>query len=468
MTPSGESDPIRSLIEQEHARIMAHLLGPAGEAPPDPRAAEHYLTLIRGIAALTPAQLGKLQLVPESIAASEDEPGPAEGDLALAESAEDLGLFRQVAAASGHGFAVADGRGELTYANPVLCRLYGEAEPGAVMGRPMTVYLPDEWHLLFRTEIIPTVLREGCWVGELPVRSRQGDVTPAIQSIFVVHRGPAGMLRIGTRVVDISERRRMEVRLRESEERYRELVETIDEAILALDPNGLVAYVSPAIERLTGYRPAEIVGRPTLDFVSEGDRPILIERFRRLISGERLGPHEYRVIHKDGNLRWARISTAPVWREGRVIELRGTIVDIHASRETEQALRESEAMYAALVKQAEIGVAIVQDGLVKYCNTYCGRLTGLAPEAMIGRPLMEFVSPDDRATQAEIHGRHMVGDAEPRRYRAVGRRPDGSLIKVENSTVLIQYQGRPAALAVIRDVTNEPPAPGAGASPAAG
>jgi PAS domain S-box-containing protein len=459
MTASGESDPIRSLIEQEHARIMAHLLGPAGEAPPDPQSAEHYLTLIRGIAALTPAQLSKLQLVPESITASQ-EAGPAENDFAIAQAAEDLTLFRQVAAASGHGFAVADGRGELTYANPVLCRLYGEEEPGAVVGRPMTVYLPDEWHMLFRTEIIPTVLREGCWVGELPVRSRQGNVTPAIQSIFVVHRGSEGTLRLATRVLDISERRRMEDRLRESEERYRELVETVDEVILAMDPQGRLTYMSPAIERLAGYAPSEVLGRPTVDFVCEEDKATLVERVRRFRAGERLEPQEYRIVRKDGSLRWVRISTAPVWRDGQVYELRGTMIDVQARKQAEQALRESEAKYVALVEQAEIGVAIVQDGLIQYCNPYCGRLIGHAPEEIIGRPLLDYIHPGDRATQEEIHTRHMLGDSRPARYRATGRRRDGSLVKVENATVLIQYQGRPAALVVIRDVTNEPPTGG--------
>lgn len=459
MTMPDDSESIRSLIEREHARILAHLLGPAGEAPPDPVSAEHYLTLIRGVAALTPAQLSKLQLVPESITASQAE-GPTESDFAIAQAAEDLTLFRQVAAASGHGFAVADGRGELTYANPVLCRMYGEEEPGAVMGRPMTVYLPDEWHMLFRTEIIPTVLREGCWVGELPVRSRQGSVTPAIQSIFVVHRGSEGTLRIATRVLDISERRRMEDRLRESEERYRQMVETIDEVIFAIDAQGLVSYMSPAIERLAGYRLAEVMSQPVVSFVCEEDRPLLLERVRRLSAGESLGPQEYRVILKDGSLRWVRISTVPVRRDDRVYELRGAIVDIHERKLAEEALRESEAKYAALVEQAQIGVTIVQDGVIRYCNTYCGRLIGYAPEEIIGRPLMDYIYPGDRAAQEEIHTRHMLGDAQPERYRAVGRRRDGLLVKVENTTVLIQYQGRPAALVVVRDVTGEPPTGG--------
>ena len=468
MALSENPESVRALIEQEHVRILAGLYGSVGESPPDPRLSARYLTLIRSIAALRPSQLVKLQLVPESLSPEVGESGQAEDAFATAQAAEDLALFRRVADASGHGFAVADARGELTYANPNLCRLYGEAEPGAVLGRPMSAYLPEEWHATLQTDIIPTVLREGCWVGELPVRSRQGQVTPAIQAIFVVHRGPEGMLRIATRVLDLSESKRMEISLRDSEERYRQLIETIHEVIFAIDTQGRISYISPAVQLLAGYRVADVLGQPVWIFLSEEDRPVLAERVRRLQAGESLGPQEYCMPLKDGSRRWVRISTLPVWREGRIHELRGTIIDIHAQKEAEIALRESEAKYAAVVEQAQIGVAIVQDGLIRYCNSYCGRLIGYAPQEIIGRSLWGLIHPEDREAQTEIHERRMQGEDAPSHYRAVGRRRDGSTIVVENSAVVIQYQGRPAALVVIRDVTYESPQPGSADAGTAG
>jgi PAS domain S-box-containing protein len=542
------------------------------------RIAARYLDLIRGIAALSPRQLLGLQFLPGFADAVREGSGAPAPESADGDSAEELALIRRMADASGDGFAVADARGELTYANPSLCRMYGETRSDAVVGVPMVIYLPEAWHTPFRTEIMPTVLREGSWVGELPVRSRAGAVTPAIQALFVVHRGHGGgALRIAARVLDLSESKRMEAELRESEARYRELVETIDEAVFAVDPRGLITYMSPAIERLTGYTPAEARGRSVLDVTHPDERALMAERLARAAAGGILEPQEYRIQHKDGEYRWmrvssraiardgsvcelrgtmvdiharrvaenalresevryrelvetideglfaldpegtvlfmspgverifgytpeemvgksvasflhpddlairesrldrmrdgtsiepqeyrlrrreggyrwVRVSTRPVMRDGRLFEIRGTMIDVQARKEAEEALRESEAKYAAVVEQAQIGVAIVQDGIVQYCNRFCAEMVGCTPEEVIGRPLVDFIDPADRATQEEIHRRRMRGEDAPQRYRAVGRRRDGTLFRAENATVMIQYRGRPAALAVIREL----------------
>jgi PAS domain S-box-containing protein len=573
----ADHDARRSAIEQEHARILVRLFGADDEPVPDPQLAARYLELIRGIAGLSARQLLGLRFLPEAAASPGEFAGAARAE--EAEAAEELALIRRMADASGDGFAVADARGELTYANPTLCRMFGEADAGAVVGVPMVIYLPEEQHAAFRGEILPAVLREGSWVGELPVRSRQGGVTPAIQAIFVVHRGHGdGALRIAARVLDLTESKRLEAELRDSEMRYRELVETIDEVVVAVDPQGVITYISPAIEKLTGATAAEAQGYSIWQAIHPDDRALLAARVARLSAGELLAPQEYRILRKDGGHRWARISTHPIMRDGRLYELRGTIVDIHdrriaeealresegkyrdlvetidegifaldpeggvvymspgiekvlgyrpadmvghsvrqfihpddlpardgraarlsageplppyefrirrkdgayhwvristrpimkdgrlhemrgtlidiqARKEAEEALRESEAKYIAVVEQAQIGVAIVQDGVIRYCNEYGARMVGLTPAEMTGRPLSDFVDPGDRETQAEIHRKRMRGEPAPQVYRAVGRRRDGSTFRAENRTTLIQYGGRPAALAVIRDLT---------------
>jgi PAS domain S-box-containing protein len=453
---SGEtparSDSLRASIEQEHARILARLFGPSSGELTDPRLAAHYLALARSIAALPRPKLLGLRLLPELPSEGGTLTGPDAAEVETAQAAEELVLFRRVADASGHGFAVADARGELSYANPILCRMYGETTPASVVGQSMMTYLPEGWHDAFQTEILLAVLREGRWVGELPVRARSGALTPAIQTIFVVHHSRSGAVHIAALVLDITERKRTEVALRESEARFRELVETVDEVIFAVDPGGFISYISPSIQRLSGYTPADVLRQPVWRFMHVDDRVVLLERVQRLERGEPLEPHEYRAIRKDGAVRWVRISSRPIWRDGRVCELRGTMVDIHARKEAEEALRESEAKYVALVEQARIGVAIVQDGLIQYCNQYCAGLIGYLPEEVMGRPLAEYIDPEDRQTQTDIHERRMRGETAPTRYRTVGRHRDGTAVRVENAVALIQYRGRPAALVVVRDL----------------
>jgi PAS domain S-box-containing protein len=361
-----------------------------------------------------------------------------------------------VADASGNGFAVMDADGSLTYANRPLCRLLDEPEPEAVIGRPMIAYLPESWHATFQRDVLPAVLAEGSWVGEVPVRSRVGAVTPTMQAIFVVQRGPRQAMRIAARAIDISERRRLEETLRASEERYRELVETIDEVVFAVDAAGMLVYISSAVRQLLGHAPEDGLGQSVMRFVHPDDHAVIVERMRRRAEGEDLGPHEYRLLHADGSVRYARISTHPIRRDGRLVEFRGTMVDVHARRMAEEALRESESRYAALVEQAQVGVAIVQDGVIEYCNQYCAAMVGGTPQEFIGRPLLEFIAPEDRGAQDAIHRRRMRGDeTAPLRYQALGRHRDGSTFRVENIATRILYRGRPAALVVIRYASEE-------------
>jgi len=70
---------------------------------------------------------------------------------------------------------------------------------------------------------------------------------------------------------DISERKRAEDTLRESEAKYRDLVENISDVIYSIDKNGVMTYISPAIESIVGYSPSEIIGKPLIEFFYKED-----------------------------------------------------------------------------------------------------------------------------------------------------------------------------------------------------
>src|SRR5262249_37936144 len=138
---------------------------------------------------------------------------------------------------------------------------------------------------------------------EARVRARTAELVSAIEALHS----------------EITERERAEDSLRRSEERYRQLVENINEVIFTVDPSGRITYVSPAIERVTGGRAAsEVIGRSFLEFVHPDDAPALLESFQRLLHGQS-EPSEYRVFGGDGAVRWVRSQSQTVVENGRVI-----------------------------------------------------------------------------------------------------------------------------------------------------
>ncbi len=127
-----------------------------------------------------------------------------------------LGLFQRFAEESGHGLAMADLNRRITYLNPALCRMLGVERSAEVLGKTFDPFYPEEERRRINEEIIPTVLAEGQWKGELAQLSTAGKVSPTFENIFLIRdeRGkPACLADI---VTDISERKRVEEVQRES------------------------------------------------------------------------------------------------------------------------------------------------------------------------------------------------------------------------------------------------------------
>ncbi len=134
------------------------------------------------------------------------------------------------------------------------------------------------------------------------------------------------------------QRQRRDQALRESEERYRELVENSNEVIYTLDKTGIITYVSPVVEQMGGYKPEEVVGRSFVPLVHPDDLPGLMESFQRTLAGH-LEPSEYRLRTKWGEYRWVRSHSRPVLENGQVAGLRGMLIDITERKRAEDALR---------------------------------------------------------------------------------------------------------------------------------
>jgi len=126
---------------------------------------------------------------------------------------------------------------------------------------------------------------------------------------------------------------------------------------------------------------------------------------------------------------------------------------ITARNQAEEALRESEEKYRNLVERANDGIAIVQDSLLKYLNPRLAEIGGYTADEVIDTPFTDYVYPDELPKVVDYYNRRMAGDETVSTYETALRHRDGSKIDVELNTGLITYQEKPAALAIIRDMT---------------
>ncbi|MBD0371587.1 MAG: PAS domain S-box protein [Pyrinomonadaceae bacterium] len=141
---------------------------------------------------------------------------------------------------------------------------------------------------------------------------------------------------------DITERKRAEEALRDSEERFRSIIEATNEWIWSIDINGRHTYSNPAVQNILGYRPEELVGRNSLDFLHDEDRRRIEELLPTLIREKRgWSGLVLRWRHRDGSFRYLESNSVPIFdAEGAVVGYRGSDRDITDRMQNERALTE--------------------------------------------------------------------------------------------------------------------------------
>jgi len=146
---------------------------------------------------------------------------------------------------------------------------------------------------------------------------------------------------------DITEKRKIEAALRESEQKFRSMVENINDAVINLDTDGTILYISPSVYAMFGYHPEEVIGGNFAKFIHPDDLPGVIGSFERSLGGIK-EEWEFRVITKDGAHRYIRSLSSVVMRDGSVVGLTGVLTDIDRRKKAEAALKESEKKFRSL------------------------------------------------------------------------------------------------------------------------
>jgi PAS domain S-box-containing protein len=240
--------------------------------------------------------------------------------------------------------------------------------------------------------------------------------------------------------------------LKESEERFRYLVENSNEVIYSVDDKGIVTYISPRIQSLLGYIPYELIGQSFTKFISDEDLEQSKRRLQKNLLGEN-PPGEYRVLTKSGDIRWIQTSSKPILKGEQVLGVQGILSDITDRKKAEEALQENEEKYRNLVERAHDGIVIVQDGLLKFVNNRLAEILGYTVDEIFNTSFLNYIPPSDHSKIIDIFSRRIKGEKVPNIYEMTALNKDGSEIIIETNSGLITYNGKPAVLAFIRDIT---------------
>ncbi|UCE72937.1 MAG: PAS domain S-box protein, partial [Methanomassiliicoccales archaeon] len=203
-------------------------------------------------------------------------------------------------------------------------------------------------------------------------------------------------------VRDITEHRQAQLILQESEEKYRSLVEEINEVIFSVDKDGMITYISPAVESLSGYSVADIVGKPFSYFIYKEDLARVMEEFQDTLFSQ-LQPREYRCVKKTGEIFWIRSFNKPIIEDGNIVGARGLLTDITHQKEAEEALRQSEEKFRKFFEnEPDYCYMVSPTGVILDVNKSALKAMGYAREEMVGKPIGFIYAPQTIQRMEEL------------------------------------------------------------------
>ncbi len=300
---------------------------------------------------------------------------------------------------------------------------------------------------------------------ETVFRRGDGATIPVSISGYLVRdeRGEPQFLE-GT-IEDITERRKNERALRESEERFRLLAENSGDVILTMDTNLRVTYVSPAVYKLRGVTPEESEGQSLDQIVTPASLEAAFADYLRvqpeIERGENPTSHlELELYRKDGSTIWVEIALTPLRDDtGSLKGFMGVYHDISERRRAEKELRESEEKYKFLVENTTDVIWIFD--LSSMCYTFASnsleRILGYSPDEAPGMTLDQLFSPETRKRVQAGFTRIVAGKEPSDRIliEAEHIARDGRAVWMEINAVLKRDErGRPVAFnGVSRDIT---------------
>src|SRR5882672_9205101 len=375
-------------------------------------------------------------------------------------------LFRQlVEHVRDYAIIMLDPMGVVRSWNAGAERLTGY-KAGEIVGEHFSRLYPEETRARNWPQQELALAREAGHFEEEGERARKdGTAFWAHIALTPVYDGRGALSGYANVTRDLSSRKQEEAAQRDTEERFRAVVNSANEGILVYDRQLIITAGNLAAERIIGLPLAELIGKPgftsQLRCVREDGTPLPPEERPTRVTiraGESLQGQLVGVTRADGAISWLSVNTAFLRRAGEVdfYGIVATISDITAQRAGQDALRASEERFRQTFELAASGIAHVGlDGRFLQVNRSLCEILGYSPDELIGRGVKEISHPEDRDVTDDQRALVYSGKLEAARFEKRYLRKDGAVVWVDLAVALARgADARPLyEFAVFDDIT---------------
>lgn len=358
------------------------------------------------------------------------------------------GKYRTIAEDLAEGYFETDLSGKFTFFNGTMCRIL-DYPPDELMGMSNRAYTTPEtarriyriFNDIYRTE-------QPARVTDYEIFLKNGGRRIVDLSVYLMRDSqgnPTGFFGFER---DVTERVQTEEALRKSEERYRVILDTIEDGYYEVDLAGNMTFCNNAMCRIAGISHEELIGMNNREYVSTETAKEMYRVFNEIYrTGQPAEVTDYEIIRSDGTRRVTSMS-ATLMRdaERKPVGFCGITRDL-----TER--RRDERLYETVAERSFAGIYVIRKGKFLYINARAAGYTDHTPEELMGKDPMSIVHPDDRETLKKNAREMLKGERTSfYEYRMITKA--GDIRWIIETVTPIMFEGEPATLGSSMDITD--------------
>lgn len=317
------------------------------------------------------------------------------------QSQEKLNMLAQAVKSISECVSITDLKGRIIFINDAFEKTYGYSKE-ELFGKPIDIIRAPGVPEGLNREIFEKTNTDS-WQGEIKNRAKNGREFPIFLSTALLKndKGEA-IAHIGV-ASDITERKKSEQALKESEKRFQDLYDSAPDIYFSVLPGGIVKSVNKSGAEYLGYEVSELIGQEIWKLVHPHDVDMVTKAISGIFSDKQTGSKiEFRKVRKDGTTIWVNDSTRLIFNEkGEPRELFIICRDITINKEFQMAVQESEKKYRNLAQNAPFSVArySLSDNVFVYANDEFEKQMGCTVEEYSHLPRKDktnIIHPEDR------------------------------------------------------------------------
>jgi PAS domain S-box-containing protein len=366
--------------------------------------------------------------------------------------------FRSIVENSPSGVGIIDDHFKIIYVNNEACRILGRPKD-EIVGRDYRRFLDKESRAFVQDSYLRRQRGERAPSRyECKVVRKDGEKR-IIENTSIAMRDSNGKTQSIAQIVDVTEQKRSKEKIDKEKKKSQALFNLIVDPVIILDAEGRILEVSHRMERTTGCKRAELLGRNLFktSILAPAAKKIVKANFAKRMKGHDVPPYEIETIRADGKRLWCEVNATKIEHEGKPADMI-VVRDITERKKTEDALRDREEKFRAMSTSARDSIILTDsDGKIVYWNPAAEKTLGYTKDEVIGKKLYSLLR-----SQPLYNGfvkrfkrlQELEQDASSgKTFEVQFAAKNGTQVPVELSISAFQMKGEWHVLSIVRDVT---------------